>query len=181
MSEKNEPVRTVSVFAILAIFSGLTLWCVLAPMVEPVPSTFTILGFGLFVIGILGLKLADFRVWVRWLVGLLWCSLGLGALTLALAGQVLGFSLTSWMLVVAWVVLGVSVFIGSRRVFWLAVLWATVSLGGSVLSFLFVDPQQRVSTAVRSLLHTAILLGLLYSRRTFFRASLARPSEPPNQ
>jgi hypothetical protein len=180
MSEKNEPVRTVSVFAVLVILSGLTLWCVLAPMVEPVPSTLSILGFGLILIGILGLRLGDFRVWVRWLIGVLWCSLGLGVLTLALAGQVPDFPLASWVLVAAWIVLGMSVFIGSRRTFWLAVLWAAASLAGSVLSFLFLDSEQRTSAVVRSLLHAAVLLGLLYSRRTFFEPP-ARPPAPPNQ
>lgn len=73
-------------------------------------------------IGILGWRLADLRVWVRWFIGVLWCSLGLGIFTLAYADELPELSVLSLVLSVVWILLGGLVFIGHRRVFWLAVI-----------------------------------------------------------
>lgn len=181
MSEKNASMPTVRVFAILAIFLGLTLWCVVDPMLFSAPSPFTFLGLGLILIGVLGWRLEDLRVWVRWLIGVLWYSVGLGTFTLAYADELPEFSMLSLVLSVVWILFGGLVFIGHRRIFWLAVVWAVLSLGGSVTGLLMGDPERQASATIRSLLHAAVLLGLLYSRRTFFRTSPAHPSESPNQ
>lgn len=136
---------------------------------------------GFAVIEILGLRLSDLRVWVRWLIGLWWCSLGLGAVALALADEVAGFSRISWLLAAAWVVLGVVVGFGfgGWRAFWLAVLWAFAGLSGALLSLSLVESEARETAAVRALLHGAVLSGLVYSRTTFVRGSSPSPSEPP--